>query len=60
VIQDGVTVAVGDSEIRVVATDGTWLVAPTLILHYVSDHAYRPPLEFIEAVTNGRFAPVEP
>jgi hypothetical protein len=25
-----------------------------MILHYVKDHGYRPPVEFIEDVTNGR------
>ena len=47
----------GDAEVRLLARDGTWLVAPTLILHYVTDHGYQPPQEFIEAVTSGRFAP---
>ena len=45
----------GDAEVRLLARDGTWLVAP--ILHYVTDHGYQPPQEFIEAVTSGRFAP---
>jgi hypothetical protein len=51
------SLAVGDAEIRLVAHDGTWLVAPTLVLLYVTSHGYRPPPEFIEAVTSGRFAP---
>jgi hypothetical protein len=46
----------GDAEIRVVGKDGTWLIAPTLVLHYVTEHAYRPPAEFIDAVSRGRFA----
>jgi len=57
VTQGDETLAVADAEIRVVAEDGTWLVAPTLVLHYVTAHAYQPPREFIEAVTSGRFAP---
>jgi hypothetical protein len=32
----------GDAEVRVVAKNGTWLVAPTLVLHYVTEHRYRP------------------
>jgi hypothetical protein len=44
----------GDAEIRVVGKDGTWLIAPTLVLHYVTEHAYRPPAEFIDAVSRGR------
>ncbi len=50
------SVQVGDAEIWLVARDGTWLVAPTLVLHYVTGHAYRPPSEFIDAVMSGRFA----
>jgi hypothetical protein len=53
----GQSLAVGDAEIHVVAEDRTWLVAPTLVLHYVTAHACVPPPEFIEAVTSGRFAP---
>lgn len=30
-------------------------MAPALLLHYILDHEYRPPDEFLEAVTNGRF-----
>ena len=40
----------GNAEIRVVAADGRWLTAPTLVLHYIRDHGYRPPEEFVEAV----------
>lgn len=47
----------GDAEVRVVSEDGTWLVAPSLVLHYVTEHAYQPPRAFIEAVSAGRFAP---
>jgi hypothetical protein len=54
--RDGESVLLGDAEIRVAAADGTWLIAPTLVLHYVTDHAYQPPPEFIEAVSAGRFA----
>jgi hypothetical protein len=57
VARGGEFLPVGDAEIRVVTKDGTWLVAPTLVLHYVLEHAYRPPPEFVEAVTSSRFAP---
>jgi hypothetical protein len=30
-------------------------MAPVLILHYIVDHGYRPPQDFIEAVNQGRF-----
>lgn len=46
---DDVT-ARGSSEIRVVGADGTRYAAPTLILHYVTVHAYQPPKAFIDAL----------
>ena len=46
----------GSAEIRVVAADGRWLTAPTLVVHYVRDHGYRPPPEFVEAVAAMRVA----
>jgi hypothetical protein len=30
-------------------------IAPALILHYILDHGYRPPQEFLEATTAGHF-----
>ncbi|WP_443062416.1 DUF7919 family protein [Streptomyces sp. NBC_00457] len=33
------------------------MIAPDLILHYVADHSYRPPEDFIEAVMRKRIAP---
>ena len=47
----------GSAEIRVVAADGRRLTAPTLVLHYIRDHGYRPPEAFVEAVTAMRIAP---
>jgi len=49
-------VTVGDAEIRVIAGDGTWFIAPTLILHYVIEHDYRPPSSFVQALMRGVFA----
>lgn len=40
----------GNGEIRVRGADGTWYVAPRLVLHYVVEHDYCPPKEFIQAV----------
>lgn len=40
----------GNGEIWVRGADGTWYVAPRLVLHYVVEHGYCPPKEFIEAV----------
>ena len=39
----------GSAEIRV-EIGGHWLAAPDLVYHYVTDHAYLPPIEFIDAV----------
>jgi hypothetical protein len=49
----------GSAEIRVVVAEGSWLTAPTLVVHYVRDHGYRPPAEFVEAVKAMRTAPSE-
>lgn len=54
---DGVRVVLGSTEIRVIAADGTWLAAPSLVYHYVTEHAYLPPEPFVEAVMAGRVAP---
>jgi hypothetical protein len=43
----------GYSEIRVFSKSGFIYAAPTLIYHYVKDHNYSPPAEFIEALHNG-------
>jgi len=55
---DNESVSLGDAELRLAARDGTWLVAPTLVFHYVTDHGYQPPQEFIEAIGSGRFAEI--
>lgn len=39
----------GSAEIHVSGPDGTF-VAPTLIVHYVTEHGYCPPPEFVQAV----------
>jgi hypothetical protein len=54
---DGASLMLGSAEVRVVAVDGTWLTAPTLVLHYVTDHGYLPPDAFVEAVMAFRIAP---
>ncbi|GAB4585034.1 DUF7919 family protein [Nocardia sp. IFM 10818] len=41
---------VGFGEIRVEGTDGVKYATPDMIAHYVCEHSYRPPMEFIEAV----------
>jgi len=47
---DGETVYLGNGEIRVTGEDGTVFAAPTLIAHYVAEHDYLPPQEFVDAV----------
>jgi hypothetical protein len=47
----------GHAEIRVTTPEGRRLAAPTLVVHYVRDHAYLPPAAFVEAVRAMRIAP---
>lgn len=44
-------VRLGDAEIRAVGCDGRTYAAPNLIYHYVERHHYRPPDEFLKALT---------
>ncbi|MFG3499519.1 hypothetical protein [Streptomyces sp. NPDC047928] len=39
----------GGAEIRVTSDDGELYIAPDLILHYILDHRYRPPEQFLAA-----------
>ncbi|MCC2315848.1 DUF7919 family protein [Cellulomonas xiejunii] len=57
----GRVVSVGTGEIRVEGQDGRRYAAPSLVVHYVAAHRYRPPQDFIDAVdtARGRFAHVE-
>jgi hypothetical protein len=41
---------VGDAEIRVHGRGGIVYAAPTMVIHYVEEHGYRPPDVFIAAV----------
>ena len=54
---DGTPVAT--AEIRVFAEDGTAYAAPTMLLHYMEDHDYAPPQEFIEALMATELPPTE-
>ena len=40
----------GNGQIRIRSQHGVWYVAPTMILHYVTEHDYQPPVEFIDSV----------
>jgi hypothetical protein len=42
--------SLGSAEIRVRSDDGTLYVAPNLITHYILEHEYMPPAEFLQAV----------
>jgi hypothetical protein len=49
----GYALLLGVSEIRVFSRDGQIYAAPTLIYHYVADHHYKPPNEFLQALREG-------
>lgn len=44
------TLRLGSAEIRVFGKNGEVFAAPNLLIHYVRDHGYLPPREFVEAV----------
>ena len=50
VSRNGQTRRLGSAEIRVKGKDGIRYAAPDLIYHYVAEHDYDPPKEFVEAV----------
>ena len=43
-------ILLGSAEIRVWGSDGIVFAAPTLIYHYIRDHDYMPPDEFVNAL----------
>lgn len=49
----GERLLLGTSEIRVFSRAGAIYAAPTLIFHYMRDHSYRPPDEFVRALIDG-------
>lgn len=49
----GSNIPLGATELRVVSPTGIVYASPDLVLHYISEHKYLPPSEFIEAVMNG-------
>ncbi len=51
--RDGRSLLLGTAEIRVFSQDGQVYAAPTLIYHYVAEHHYRSPAEFVSALLNG-------
>ena len=49
---DGETVTLGGAEIRIIGEEEIY-AAPDLIYHYVVEHQYLPPKEFVKAVMEG-------
>jgi len=49
---EGERITLGNGEIRAIGTDVVY-AAPTLVYHYVVDHDYQPPQEFVDAVLDG-------
>jgi hypothetical protein len=43
-------VFIGSGEVHVRGGEGRVYVAPALVVHYVADHGYQPPREFVDAV----------
>lgn len=41
----------GNGEIWIKSNEGKTYIAPTLISHYIKEHSYLPPQEFIDAVS---------
>lgn len=50
VMRGGVTLLLGSAEIRVHSKSGRSYACPNMIYHYIKDHGYKPPEEFINAV----------
>lgn len=57
--RNGERLLLGSSEVRVFSKDGDIFAAPTLIYHYVDVHHYRPPDEFLQALSEGPIPPAE-
>lgn len=50
VLSDDGEFAVGSAEVHLGVDGAVMFVAPDMVIHYVTDHGYRPPEAFIEAV----------
>ncbi len=50
---NGKTITLGSAEIEIKDGKGCIFVAPDLLYHYITEHKYLPPQEFIEAVCGG-------
>jgi hypothetical protein len=54
VSSEGGEFVVGGAEIRVEGATGTRYASPDMIIHYVEEHGYRPPDDFIQGVFSQR------
>jgi hypothetical protein len=57
---DGGEIRVGNGEVQLAGEGDTVYVAPTMILHYIIEHHYLPPEEFIDALRLGRVPDLPP
>ena len=49
-VLNGETVWLGAAEMWIPSSSGRVFAAPDLLVHYVEQHAYKPPADFVEAV----------
>lgn len=52
-IRNGESAHLGSAEIRIFGSDGRVYAAPTMIYHYMTNHQYSPPAEFVTALMTG-------
>ena len=52
-VRHGTRLLLGSGEIRIFSLGGDIFSAPNLIYHYIHDHQYRPPAEFVQAIEGG-------
>lgn len=53
VVDGKIKCATSSSELRVIGKDGVVYASPQMIVHYIEEHNYLPPQQFIYAVMNG-------
>ena len=53
VTSNGKSINLGSAEIRVISKNDKIYASPNLIFHYIVNHQYLPPPEFIDAVLTG-------
>jgi hypothetical protein len=52
-VRHGKRLLLGSGEIRVFSSTGEAFAAPNLVYHYILEHQYQPPEEFLQAVEKG-------